>query len=480
MPNTRSRCSIGWKGWADPPACNQLQQRWRRRLSRNGHVLERRIDHLSLSSRAGIWRQHSFQRHARSILRLDGQRLLLVSGSHRQVNAQYKTEIDGMSLVVITASENLTILGVNVPALVFTAYGKDGSIRQFGGANGTTTTRNDLNQFNAIAWQQTQLSDASGNAITYQYSSANQLGERYLQQINYTGGQVTFTYAGPSRTDASYSTYGPAQRSTLMRSISVRGPTGAMRYYTWTFGMNNALDGANPNYARYRITHIKECATESIGLLSRYNAGLEGSGSIRSKHVGKFQQRKHTIAQVGRLRWRRTYGSSSVLTNGVDGGNPQRLHVAYSRPSASGANFAAPITLPPAGLPDEYNDGAMWEVLDTNGDGRYYISYAHRDQSTQVLTWYRVLALDCNPACFGAEAPDHHAEPPSSTSSCCLHPDGDPEVQGVAIGLPEQDRTRSAVVNNRGVCQRRSQRLADPLFRVLRCHSVLAHFLRPV
>src|SRR5690606_29228197 len=120
---------------------------------------------------------------------LDGQRLLHVGGApHRQLNALYKTEIDNQSLIAITAVESVNVLGVPVQALRFTVHGKDGTVRNFGGIDGVVTTRTRDSEFHAIAWKQTSLADAMGNAITYQYSSHNSAGQRYLTWIHYTGG----------------------------------------------------------------------------------------------------------------------------------------------------------------------------------------------------------------------------------------------------------------------------------------------------
>ena len=357
---------------------------------------------------------------------LDGQRLLLVSGTHRQIGAQYKTEIDGLSLVVITGSDTITLGGASVPALRFTVFGKDGSKRTFGGVEGAIPTRTSTAStvLGIIAWQQTSLSDVMGNVITYQYPPYDFNGERILTGISYVGGQIQFDYEATTRTDIAYSNIGPTQRSSLMKSIRVLGPSGAeLRYYTWEYGAS-ALDANLPEgLRRKRITSISECSGstpsrvcypatilrwQDQSLQVQESEGSFPNGSLFSLKSGDFNG-------DGR--------GDVIWTNEAGGNSPQQFHVSFSYPNESGLQFSTPQVLGD-GIPDAYNPGAMWELLDMNGDGRDDIIYAARNEGDPndpldgVLTWFHKLAkVECNPGCFeGSVAfvsmPDNYVPPP--------------------------------------------------------------------
>jgi hypothetical protein len=98
--------------------------------------------------------------------------------------------------------------------LAFSFEGKDGSVRKFGGTGGTVFGHivglySPLSgTVQAQGWLQTDLADAAGNAVTYTYTTIDAIGERYLQDVTWSGGRVHFGYTASQRTDVAYSPIG--------------------------------------------------------------------------------------------------------------------------------------------------------------------------------------------------------------------------------------------------------------------------------
>ena len=112
-------------------------------------------------------------------LYLDGQRLILLSGTHFSVGAEYGTEIENHIRVKILNGAN---------GIYFQATSVDGKVMEFGNSNSsmlknaalTTDTR-------VLAWKLSKVSDLYSNYMTYTYTQYGQ----YLQRIDYTGNGTT-------------------------------------------------------------------------------------------------------------------------------------------------------------------------------------------------------------------------------------------------------------------------------------------------
>ncbi|SMF57466.1 RHS repeat-associated core domain-containing protein [Alteromonadaceae bacterium Bs31] len=116
---------------------------------------------------------------------LDGQRLLLVSGSHGQDNAEYETEIDSYSKIKIHGTQS------GEPNY-FSVQRKDGSISYYGYSGGSAAGTNAKQKFNAnaastISWYLSRTEDNAGNPVQYYYKHENGKNFR-LDRIEYAYG----------------------------------------------------------------------------------------------------------------------------------------------------------------------------------------------------------------------------------------------------------------------------------------------------
>ena len=109
---------------------------------------------------------------------MDGQRLVLISGTYGADGAQYRTEVETFSEIVSHGTAG------NGPAW-FEVHTKSGQIMQFGNttdsqvlAKGTSTAR---------SWALNKVSDTKGNYFTVTYTNDTTNGQAYPIEIDYTG-----------------------------------------------------------------------------------------------------------------------------------------------------------------------------------------------------------------------------------------------------------------------------------------------------
>jgi Salmonella virulence plasmid 65kDa B protein len=118
---------------------------------------------------------------------LDGQRLILVAGSHYGApGSEYRTERESFSRITFDGA-------------TFKVQGKAGVTNEYGG---TPDSRIEAQGKSAVrVWAINKMTDVTGNYMTYTYDEDNTNGDFRLRQINYDNNQVLFGYQ--VRTDVS-------------------------------------------------------------------------------------------------------------------------------------------------------------------------------------------------------------------------------------------------------------------------------------
>jgi RHS repeat-associated protein len=113
---------------------------------------------------------------------LDGQRLILSSGTAGTNGAVYTTESDPFTTV--TFKDNY-----------FEVQSKDGMRYFYGNTNDSKQSYNDVYGVNKTnAWYLSVVADLWGNQIFYTYSTAQYRAYRYLQSISYGNNTISFSY----------------------------------------------------------------------------------------------------------------------------------------------------------------------------------------------------------------------------------------------------------------------------------------------
>lgn len=131
--------------------------------------------------------------NALDVFCLDGQRLMLVSGSYGVADSEYRTELDGFSRIRAVGVANSN--AVNGPAS-FVVQTKAGLTLEYGStadsqveAQGKSVVR---------MWALSRMKDAKGNSVSFTYVENSATSEHQLSSITYGSNSVWFAYEARS------------------------------------------------------------------------------------------------------------------------------------------------------------------------------------------------------------------------------------------------------------------------------------------
>jgi|GEM_PF-3943519 len=192
---------------------------------------------------------------------LDGQRLRLASGSYGAPGSTYRTEINDYSVITAFGSGNV----INY----FTVQTKDGRIYEYGNTSDSKMVFQGAPS-SVRTWALDKVTDASGNFMTYSYTSfiPNIPGLEYVPQyISYTGNGSTqpdhtieFDYANRANSNIKfwYDHGSVITLSGLLTTIKVLYGTGNPA--TTTYNLTYNQDPAN---GRSRLASVQQCGLNS-------------------------------------------------------------------------------------------------------------------------------------------------------------------------------------------------------------------------
>jgi len=126
---------------------------------------------------------------------LDGNRLILSTGTYGANNAVYNTEIETYSKITSKVSSNIG----NGPDW-FEVQAKDGTIYKYGSVSGSNSGKllyNVSGKNSVQAWMLDSVKNTNGQTIIYEYEHTNRYS--YLKKIKYGDNTIEFTYE--TRTD---------------------------------------------------------------------------------------------------------------------------------------------------------------------------------------------------------------------------------------------------------------------------------------
>jgi len=193
---------------------------------------------------------------------LDGQRLILTSGTHGAAGAVYRTEIDTGTLVTIVGSAN------GGPDY-FEARRKDGSTSYYGKSPNSTDGNAKLNNTsgNTLTWAIRHFTDSAGNPIWFDYDttgSAQRIVDiKYAYGANKTnpaashGARIRFDYETRSDKTTAYiagSLFTNDQRLASIRVYNTVSSEQLVRQYDLAYGENHTISTDSLS----RLTSIEE------------------------------------------------------------------------------------------------------------------------------------------------------------------------------------------------------------------------------
>ncbi len=181
---------------------------------------------------------------------LDGQRLMVVSGSYGQSGAVYRTEQDSFVRVTQTG-------GINASNTSFTLSSKNGNTTQYGGTSDSRQLASGRSEI--LTWAISQVNDPSDNTQSYHYTHHGS-GEYTLNTINYTGTsnsegnrEVVFTYEARSDDSSNYLAGGLSRNTQRLAAISTYHSDNLLREYSLNYRLSDTT-------SRSILQGVTECS----------------------------------------------------------------------------------------------------------------------------------------------------------------------------------------------------------------------------
>lgn len=196
---------------------------------------------------------------------LDGNRLMLCSGTYGGNNSIYKTEIDEMSKIVAYSE------GYNGPSS-FVVYKKDGTIWEYGSTDDSRIepqNRNDV----VLTWLVNKISDRDGNSIVFHYNENQSSGEWYINNIEYTLNEISgvntmykveFFYEDKEDIESGYICSNAVQNKKLLKNIVIKYMvTGSVLYnYSFEYMAPDKSSVSNDSFLYNRLKKIGLAAND--------------------------------------------------------------------------------------------------------------------------------------------------------------------------------------------------------------------------
>ena len=186
---------------------------------------------------------------------LDGNRLILIAGTHGAAGSEYRTEIESFQRIIANGSA-----GGAGPAS-FTVTSRSGTQMTYGGGNSSVLYHTGA----VLNWRISQLQDTSGNYMDYAYS--NDPAESVLYEINYGGNtnanqdhflKVKLVYEPRPDQSTGYSFGQLGQSTKRLSNIQTYADGELVRNYHLSYALNEVS-------GQSRLSQFQECAVGDEG-----------------------------------------------------------------------------------------------------------------------------------------------------------------------------------------------------------------------
>ncbi|SMN00333.1 Rhs family protein [uncultured Candidatus Thioglobus sp.] len=168
---------------------------------------------------------------------LDGQRLIVISGTDGESNSEYRTEIESFSRVKFNGSS-------------WVVETKSGQTFEYGNTNDSKIEAQGKNVVRL--WAVNKITDASNNTINYVYDENDTEGEYSLNRIDYANNSIQFTYEDRDDTHSAYQAGSKLRQSKRLNSISTYVNSSVIRTYNLEYQYHGTP-------ARSRLRSIQQC-----------------------------------------------------------------------------------------------------------------------------------------------------------------------------------------------------------------------------
>jgi hypothetical protein len=211
---------------------------------------------------------------AQDRLCLDGQRLMLISGTYGATGAVYRTEIESYVRVEQTGAISSTTSS-------FTVKYDDGRVAYYGS---DVNSRHIPDGANVLTWLLRRVQDTATNSVIYNYT--NVAAEVLLADIKYTGRgatagdrKVMFTWEDRPDDSVSYLAGAATRQTKRLSMISTWYTTLAVREYRFSYGTDSVASG------RSLLASVEECAYQASTLYCLPATTLQWSAPTNPQNV---------------------------------------------------------------------------------------------------------------------------------------------------------------------------------------------------
>lgn len=280
---------------------------------------------------------------------LDGQRLMLASGTYGANGAEYRTERDAFSKIVSYGTAG------NGPAW-FKVWTKSGQILEYG--NTADALIEAQAKTSARAWALNKASDTKGNYFTVTYTEDTANGDFYPAQIDYTGNAsaslapnaaVKFVYEIRPDTSSGYYLGSLLNNTQRLKTIQATLGGTTLREYRLTYQAGTT--------GRSRLASIAECEMAASTCKSPITLGWSDLASGFAAGAGWGSMTPSFMVDVN------GDGLTDLVTVGSDG-----LYVALATATGVGASTK---WIGRFGTSQGHSDGNLNPIMmvDVNSDG---------------------------------------------------------------------------------------------------------------
>ena len=321
---------------------------------------------------------------------LDGQRLVVISGTYGAPGSQYRTEIEGFKKIVANGTQG------SGPSS-FTIWDRDGTKHSYGSSQQSSLLHSPSNSYRF--WARYRTEDRFGNEINYQYSANSSTGEFLLSTVSYTKNtaqslteryRAVFTYGTrPDSDKRSGFLFGAIwsnnQRLTKVDVQHFDSVWGSISDYTLSYSTGTA--------GRSQLDSVKRCTPTDCLPASTFDwqdavAGWEvasSSGQSSTGHtnplVGDFNgDGQQDLFVVKNGEWHVLTGSGGDFAASID-------------TNKSAPNAASTMTL-------DFNGDGMTDLLVPGSDAKWHVYLSTGTGFTDINTgetttgYYDSEALD--------------------------------------------------------------------------------------
>lgn len=297
---------------------------------------------------------------------LDGQRLMVVSGSYGAPGAEYKTEIDQFKTIKAHG-------GTSGNPDYFTVTGKDGSVSTFG--SGGDVSKLTSGEF-TYQWSIDKFADSVGNHIVFLYENSNGNNVR-IRTINYAfpsvgstsdgDASIVFSYREEGNPSPAYSYVGGAafKQSSLIEEIQINNRGNEVRRYEFEYD-NASYETKVPLLESMELCSEYTCLPATTISWNRPEWPTLSDATYRLQIDNLLTYQLLDINADGRkdIVWLRDDGSWA-------GGDFRKVRIGYAVANSAGrfVEQTFPIDRSWSVRPDDLDDISL-KAIDFNVDGR--------------------------------------------------------------------------------------------------------------